>query len=92
MTVAVNAKSLSKNTPMTKQEFFRNLEDIADAPAGSITGGETLQDLPGWNSLAVVMFLTMADSKFKTPVPAKTMEACKTVADLVALFPGKIAD
>ncbi len=77
---------------MTKQEFYTNLEDIADAPAGSVQGDELLRDLPGWNSLATVMFLTMADSKFATPVPAAKMAVCKTVADLVALFPGKITE
>ena len=76
---------------MNKQEFFHKLEEIIAAPSGSILGNESLKDLPGWDSMASVAFIAMADETMAETVSASRLAYCKSVVDLVALFPGKIS-
>jgi acyl carrier protein len=75
---------------LTKQDFYRELETMLDLPAGMITGEEALDDLQGWDSMSMLSFIVLADSKLGVVVSAATLSAAKTVQDLVAMFPGKI--
>jgi acyl carrier protein len=76
---------------MTRNEFLRELETVIDAPANSVRGDEPLKDLGGWDSMAYLTFIVMADQKIGQPVYTKQLAACETVADLIALFPGKVS-
>jgi len=75
---------------MRTQDFYRELECVFDIPAGSITGTEKLVDLGTWDSIMAISFIAMADSKLNAEVAANKLAACRTVADLVALLPGKV--
>ena len=86
------AKQWDKERKVTKTEFYKEIEDILEATPGSITGNESLADLAGWDSLAILSFLAVADEKFKTVLSAAQLADCRTVADLAKLFPGKILD
>jgi acyl carrier protein len=81
-----------KEREMTEVEFYKEVENILEAPSGSITGSELLADLAGWDSLAVLSFLALADEKFEAVLSATQLADCRSVADLVKLFPGKILD
>ena len=76
---------------MTTAEFYRELEEVLEMPANSITGAEKLADLTAWDSMAAISFIAMADSKLKASVSADKLAACTSVADLAALFPGKVS-
>jgi acyl carrier protein len=76
---------------MTKKEFLHALEEAMAANKDSIRGDESLQDQVGWDSMATVSFIAMADEKLGTLVEPAKLAACKTVSDLIALFPGKIS-
>jgi acyl carrier protein len=75
---------------MTKQEFYTELEALLQLPAGTVSGTEALEDLPGWDSMAMLSFIVLADSQLETIVSAANLSAAKSVPDLVAMFPGKI--
>jgi acyl carrier protein len=77
---------------MTKQQFYAEIETILEMDPGSITGSEALSELESWDSLAVLSFMAMADTSLGVLVPASELAKCRTVPDLVNLFPGKIAD
>lgn len=77
---------------MTTQEVYRSLEEIIEAEPGSLTGPESLSDLNGWDSLAVLGFIAMADSKLALSIPAKAITGCKTVKELVGLLGDKVGD
>lgn len=66
-------------------EINREIEQIVNAEAGSITGAEILSDI-GWDSMATVMFIAMVDEKFAKPIAPEALAAAKTVADLHALI------
>jgi acyl carrier protein len=76
---------------MTKKEFLHALEEVIVADKDSLRGDESLTDLAGWDSMATVSFIAMADERLETLVEPVKLAACKTVSDLVALFPGKIS-
>lgn len=76
---------------MTKQEFLRLFEEIAEEPAGTLKGEERLKEqVAGWNSLAVVSFLAMVDEQFNLALSPKAIANCKTVNDLIELLEGKV--
>ena len=39
---------------MTREEFFAELEEILELPAGTVKGPEKLEDLEQWNSVAMI--------------------------------------
>lgn len=67
------------------EEINREIEQIVNAEAGSITGNEALSDI-GWDSMATVMFIAMVDEKFSKPVAPEALAEAKTIADLHALI------
>jgi acyl carrier protein len=77
---------------MTKQEFLTELEDVLEADAGSITGNEALTDLEGWDSLAVMAIIAMANEKFDVILSASKLAKAKNVGDLIALLGDIISD
>jgi acyl carrier protein len=76
---------------MTKQQFLHELEQIIEVDPGSIQGDETLKDLAGWDSMARVSFIAMADERLEALVSPAQLAACKSVPNLMALFPDKIS-
>ncbi len=77
---------------MTNSEFYARIEDLIEVEPGTISGAESLNDMEGWDSLAVLSFAAMADEMFGITISAQQLTTCETVADLVKLFPGKISN
>ena len=70
---------------MTLSEFLSEFERAARQPSGSINGNETLKSLKGWDSLAWVEFMSMADEKLGLHLDPARIAACTRVLDLAAL-------
>jgi acyl carrier protein len=70
---------------MRKSEFLNELEVLLEVPPGSLTGKEELESLASWDSLAVLAYIALVDSKCNLVVPANKIADCKTVDDLVSL-------
>ena len=77
---------------MTKTEFLGHLDEIMDEPPGTLKGGESLKDLPKWDSMTVVQFIAFADEEFNCPISATKLLACKSVDDLAGLLGSNISD
>jgi len=71
---------------LDEREFLARFEEALGAEPGRIRGDEPLSELPGWDSLAVVAFIAMADSQYGAALPPKRIAAARTVADLKALL------
>jgi acyl carrier protein len=54
-----------------------------------LTGDEELAGLDGWDSMAAIQFIAMADSLYAARVSADDLANCRTVNDLVALCTGR---
>ena len=70
---------------LTYSEFLSEFEQIVDASAGSIGGQESLGDLAGWDSVAMMMFIAMVDERLGTTLTAQGVRDAATVADLALL-------
>lgn len=71
--------------PVTRAEFYTNLDDILDLPTGTITGTEELKSLPTWDSLAVVSYIATVNGLFGLVLKGEQVKATKSVGDLVGL-------
>jgi len=76
---------------MTKNEFLKELEEVLEADAGTITGEQVLADLAAWDSLAVMAFIAMVDEKFSMTLSASKLAEAKTVGDLISLLGNKVS-
>jgi acetyltransferase-like isoleucine patch superfamily enzyme len=81
----------AQNNGMTKAEFYAELESLLELERGSIKGTEFLRGLTHWDSMAVLAFIALADAKLHEVTSPAKLAACRTVSDLVDLFPGKIS-
>jgi acyl carrier protein len=77
---------------MLKSEFLRLLDKVIEAPPGTLTGTEYLQDVEGWNSLAVLGFIALVDEHFGITLSAELIISCKTVNDLLCLLDTNITE
>ena len=82
----------NERIPMTKMQFYSELENLLEMDAGTIKGDEALLDLPGWDSMALLSFIAMVDSKLSLILSAGKLATCKSVPDLVNVCEGKVAD
>ena len=76
---------------MKKEDFLREIEDIAGAKRGTVSMENNLRDLPQWDSMAYVAFITFADSKLTLLIDPKRLASCRTVRDLAALAGARLA-
>jgi acyl carrier protein len=77
---------------MTRNEFLRALELQLEVPQGSLQGPEVLGDLKGWDSMAAVLFIALADERLQVSVGADRIARCKTIDDLLGLLGDSIRD
>jgi acyl carrier protein len=74
---------------MDKIECLRMFEETVLAPAGSITGAERLDQIEGWDSLSVGIFMVRADAELSVNLSDEDIKKCQTVNDLVGLLAGR---
>ena len=70
---------------MIPSDFYLLLDDMLELDPGTISGTERLEDLEGWDSLAVISFIALVDEKFDTLVETDKLAAAESVGDLYAL-------
>lgn len=75
---------------MTRAEFLRELEEVLELPAQTLQGTEEMAELGGWDSLGLMGFIVMADSKLGVSPPAETIAQSRTVGDLISLFGDRV--
>lgn len=69
----------------TSQQFNSDLEEMLELEPGALKGNEPLDSL-NWDSMAVVMFIALADSDYGIEVSANDVSAARTVADLHSIL------
>jgi acyl carrier protein len=71
---------------MTRDDFLRLLEDVIETETGSLTESESLANLKGWDSLAVLVFISVVDEHFGFTPSAESIRESKSIHDLIALL------
>lgn len=72
---------------MNKEEFYQRLAEILDTE--EVKPDDVLKQLDGWDSLAVLSVLALADSKYGASIKADEIRAVVTAADLASLVDSK---
>ena len=72
---------------MDKLEFYERLAEILDLE--EVKPGNVLKDFDGWDSLAMLSVLAMADSKYGVSIKAEEIRSVVTAADLANLIEAK---
>jgi len=67
---------------MDSRAFLQKIGEITENNDEELTLEMLLEDVEGWNSLAVVTFMAMSDSEFGVSVNARDMRRAKTLRDL----------
>ena len=71
---------------MNRPALLLELDAIIAVEPGTLTGEEQLDTLKGWDSLAIVQFIALADSAAGLTLAPEKIGACKTVNDLLTLL------
>ena len=58
---------------------------MLEVPEGTLTGGEKLEHLENWNSMAVLEYIALADTAGAGQLSPRQIRDCDTVADLLKL-------
>lgn len=75
---------------MTISEFNSEFETLLELEPGSIQGTESLSDISAWDSMGILSFMAFADEKFRVVIEPEKLVKCRTIADLINLFPGNV--
>jgi acyl carrier protein len=75
---------------MTNAEFLIEIDAIVEASPGSTAMNSQLASLSGWDSMAAISFIAMADQKLGLALNADQLASCKTVGELAKLCADKV--
>lgn len=70
---------------MTKSEFITELEKSLEITPNTIKIDANLEEY-GWDSLSVIVFITLVDTKFGVSITPTQITECKTVNDLIGII------
>jgi len=70
---------------MSRQELLHEIDEIFYLSRGTLSGKEKLKEIEGWDSMAVLNFISLLDSRCAIIVAPDAIAACVTVDDLVRL-------
>jgi len=71
---------------MSKSEFLGQMSGMIEEAPGSLTGSEKLDDLPGWDSVAMMSFIAFVDEHFHVTLSPRQFTNAETVNDLAKLI------
>ena len=72
---------------MDKPEFYQRLAEILDVE--EVKPENAMKDFDGWDSLAILSVLAMADAKYGVSIQATEIRSVVTVEDLARLIEAK---
>ena len=81
---------MATNNTIDITSFITNFADSIDGvDPSTIEPSTKLSDIAQWDSLAVLVTITMADTDYDTELQGKEVDDCVTVQDLVELITSK---
>jgi acyl carrier protein len=61
------------------------MDEIIGLPAGKLRGNERLEDLEGWDSLALITMIQLVETVSRVRITPNQIVNCATVADVLRL-------
>lgn len=75
---------------MTKDQFLRTLESQLGMAPGQLNETQSLAKVEGWDSLAAVVYMAVADEQLGVLVSGDQVAKASTVNDLLLLVGDKL--
>ncbi len=69
----------------TREEFLLEMDEILGLRAGTLRGNENLDELPNWDSTALIGLIALAESANDVHISPDQVIGCSSVADLLQL-------
>jgi acyl carrier protein len=76
---------------MNETEIIGIIEEATNRTKGSLKPSDILKNRNEWDSIAVIMFLTMIEEKYGIALDPGKLTKCATVADLATLVRESVA-
>jgi acyl carrier protein len=70
---------------MNGNDFLREMDEILGLPAGTLQGGEKLEELENWDSTSLITLIAMAEGNNGVRLSPGQIANCSTVADVLSL-------
>jgi acyl carrier protein len=70
---------------MTRKDFLLEMDEILGLPAGTLRGGERLEELENWDSMSLITLISVAEANNAVRISPDQIVNCSTVADLLRL-------
>jgi len=80
----------TKGTLMTRREFLRALEEQLEMAPGSLNEHQALSETEGWDSMAAVLFIAVADERLGVAITGNQIARAKTLHDLLLLVDDRL--
>lgn len=77
---------------MNLAKFCAELDNLFELDAGAIKPTDSLQQIPGWDSLTFMGLIAMVDEEYGVTLRPSAVLNAASVADLANLIGGKPAD
>jgi acyl carrier protein len=74
-----------------RNEFLLLLDELLELEPGTVKESETLENLEGWNSLAIISLMALVDEQFGMSLQPRQIAASKTVSDLMSLLGNRVS-
>ena len=76
---------------MKKTDFLKELEKSMELPP-NVLKPESFLDEFSWDSLSIIVFITLVDKKFGISITPPQIAQCNTVNDLIGLLGNNITN
>jgi len=73
---------------MSRQDILMELEKLMELEPGTLTGTESLDNLPTWDSLAILTCIAVFQQRTGVVLDSAKLLQARTVDDLVHVVPG----
>lgn len=70
---------------MTRREMLNLLDTIVEVEPGTLSESDSLNEVAGWDSLAVIVFQAEVDERFGMVAQPTDLARCTKVGDLIDL-------
>jgi acyl carrier protein len=73
---------------MSRQDILMELEKLMELDQGTLTGSESLDNLPTWDSLAILTCIAVFQQRTGVVLDGTALSRARTVNDLLHIVPG----
>lgn len=71
--------------PINRNQLLLELDEILGLPAGTLRGGEKLEELENWDSTSLMTLVAIAEANNEMHITPDQIVNCSTVDDLLRI-------